>query len=256
MLIAMSGLLSTPLAAQTVQGRLLNAQTDEPIDLGILTLFTTDGDSVAVTATTPNGHFSLTAPEPGSYLLRASAFGYAEREEGVFELGDEGRVEIEFRITPRPFELEGILVSTDRPTPNHPLVRNGFVDRYRRGLGYFVTPRDLERTVYRDTESLLQFIPGVRVVASRTSNVAGRAVVPGPSSDQVWMRNAWGPCAPTVYVDGVRTHYAPDTGETLSDVLSIHLIAAAEIYSRPPQVPPEYGGPMGNKCGVIVFWTK
>lgn len=255
-LLGMFTLLSSPLASQTIGGRLLDAQTGQPIDLGILTLFTTDGDSVAVTATTPDGGFSLTAPEPGSYRIRASAFGYAEREEGIFDLQEDGRREIELRLPSRPLELEGILVSTDRPTPDHPLIRNGFVDRYRRGRGYFITPRDLERTVYRNTESLFQFIPGVRVVAPEIWNVEGRRVVPMAASERVLMGNAWGGCTPKIYVDRVWTPYAPDAGERLSDVLPLHSIEAVEVYPKLHQIPPEYGGATGNKCGVILFWTK
>lgn len=253
MLIVMFGLPS-PVASQTIGGRLLDAQTGQPIDLGVLVLITADGDSVAMTATRPDGRFSLTAPEPGDYRLYATALGYAEREEGVFELGPGGRLDIEFRISSRPIELEEILVSTDRPTASHPLVQSGFVDRHRRGMGHFITPRDLERTVYRDTESLFHFIPGVRVVATSVSSPGGASLE--LSSDQVMMRNAWGPCVPTVYVDGVRTPYQPDTGETLSEMLLVDQIEAVEVYSRAAQAPPRFGGATANDCGLIVFWTK
>lgn len=255
LVFAAFGLASSDLQAQTIRGRLLDAQNGQPIDLGILTLLTTDGDTVGLTATTPDGRFSLTAPEPGSFLLRASAFGYAEKEEGVFELGGGGRLDIEFRIASRPMELDDILVSTDRPPLSHPLVRNGFVERYRRGLGYFITPRDLERTVYRDSESLFHVMPGVQVVTSSRSTVRGRSVL-GPSTDRVLMRNARGSCAPTVFVDGIRTQYQPATGETLSLMVPIDWLEAVEVYPRPSQIPLEYGGPAGNNCGVIVFWTK
>lgn len=246
---------ASPLAAQTIEGRLLDADSGRPIDLGILILLTEEGDTVRMAASTADGRFSVTAPEPGSFLVRASAFGYAEREEGVFELGEGGRLDVEFRIAPRPMELDGILVSTDRPAPSHPLVRNGFVERYRRGIGHFITPRDLERTVYLDTESLFHFIPGVRIVTRSRSTVNGRTVL-GPTTERVLMRNSWGSCAPTVYVDGIRTQLAYGTGERLSHLVRIGWIEAVEIYTRPAQVPAEYGGPTGNDCGLIVFWTE
>jgi hypothetical protein len=249
------GLTSVDARAQTIRGRLLDVETGEPVDLGILVLLTLEQDTVTMTASTPDGRFSLAAPDPGSYLLRASALGYAEKEEGVFELGEGGRLNVEFRIVPRPMELEGILVSIDGPTRNHPLVRNGFVERYRRGLGHFITPRDLERTVYPDTESLFHLIPGVRVVTSNRSTVGGRSLQ-GPLTERVLMGSPRGRCVPTVYIDGARTPYRPGTGETLSSLLQVDWVAAVEVYSRPVQVPVEYGGPTGNLCGLIVFWTK
>ena len=246
---------TSPLHAQTIRGRLLDAQNGRPIDLGILVLLTLDQDTVTLTASNRDGRFSLTAPEPGTFLLQASAFGYGPRQEGEFELGEGGVIDLDFRIPALAIALEEILVSTDRPTASHPLVQNGFVDRYRRGFGHFITPRDLERTVYRDAESLFHLIPGVRVVPSGRVSIGGRTLV-GPSTDRVLMRNAWGSCTPTVYVDGIRTKYRPDAGERLSDLVLVDWLAAVEVYARPAQTPAEYGGPTGNLCGVIVFWTK
>ena len=247
-------LVGCPLTAQTIEGRLLDADSGRPIDLGVLILITEEGDTVRMAASTPDGRFSVTAPEPGSFLLRASALGYAEREEGVFELGPGSRVGVELRIAPRPMELDGILVSTDQPAARHPLVLNGFVERYRQGIGHFITPRDLERTVYRDTESLFHFIPGIRVVSQSRSTVQGRTVL-GPTTERVLMRNAWGSCVPRMYVDGVLTGYSAEMGERLSNVVDIGWIEAVEIYTRPAQVPARYGGVTRNDCGVIVFWT-
>lgn len=260
LLVPITALALVPptLSAQTIQGRLLDVDSGEPINLGILALLTMDGDTVTMTASDANGLFSMTAPEPGAFLLRASAWGYAEREDGAFELGEDSRMDIELRIAPRPMELDEILVPIDRPLTDHPLVRNGFVRRYQRGFGHFLTPRDLERTVYRDTEALFYFVPGVRVVTSQRATVGGRSVL-GPSTDRVLMRDPFrgGWCMPGVIMDGVRTQYSPGTGQTLSFVVPIGWIEAVEIYRRPAEVPAEYAGVANSvECGVIVFWTK
>lgn len=251
-------LTSSSLQAQTIRGRLLDVQTGQPIDLGILVLLTADGDTVGMTASTPDGRFTFTAPDPGSFLLQAWAFGYSRRQEGVFELGEGGEMEIEFRISPLAIALEGMIVSVDRPRPNHPLIRNGFVRRYQLGLGHFITPRDLERTAHFNTASLFRFVPGMRVVTSSESTAGGGRVL-GPATDRVLMRDPFGGgyCAPAVIIDGVRTRYSPGTGETLSLLVPIGWVDAVEIYRRPAEIPPEYAGAANLEgCGVIVFWTK
>jgi len=206
---------ATAASAQTLDGRLLDADSGAPIDLGILVLLTTEGDTVALTATDPAGGFTLSAPEPGAFLLRASAFGYTEKEDGVFELGEGGRMELEFRLASRAIDIEGILVTTERPAPGHPLIRNGFVDRYQRGFGHFISPRDLERTVFADTEALFHFVPGVRVVSTTTSAPGGGAL--GIEIDRVVMRGPFGGwCSPTVFMDGVRVSSTAGTTRTAS----------------------------------------
>lgn len=251
------GLAPPPLVAQTVAGRLLDADSGQPIDLGVLVLLTEEGDTAGLTASTADGRFTIAADEPGSFTLMASAWGYAEREEGLFELGEDTRIDIEFRIPPRPMDLEGILVSVDGPVSNHPLIRNGFVRRYQQGRGHFITPPDMRRTVYRDTESLFYFIPGVRVAPSMRYVTGGRAML-GPSTETILMRDPFdgGWCTPHVYVDGIPTQYRPATGATLSQLAPVGWIEAVEIYSRLSEVPPEYGRTSSRPCGVIVFWLK
>lgn len=246
------------LQAQTVSGRVLDVETGQPINLGILTLLDADGDTVRMTATTSDGRFSLTPAEPGNFLLQVSAFGYAARQEGEFELGEGGRLDVELRLTPLALTLDDIIVSVERPRPNHPLIQNGFVRRYQRGFGHFITPRDLERTAYFNTAALFTFVPGMRVVTSVESSVRGRRVL-GPAEDRVLMRDPFdgGWCAPAVVIDGVRTQYSPGTGETLSLIMPIGWIEAVEIYRRPAEIPSEYAGAANLEgCGVIVFWTK
>lgn len=255
--LGIMGVAPATLVAQTIGGRLLDADSGQPIDLGVLVLLTEEGDTAGLTASTADGRFSIAADEPGSFTLLASALGYAQREEGVFELGEDSRIDIEFRIPPRPMDLEGILVPTDAPVSSHPLIRNGFVRRYQRGLGHFLTPPDMQRTVYRDTESLFYMIPGVRVAPSMRYVMGGRAML-GPSTETVLMRNPFesGWCTPKVFVDGIRTQYRPGIGGTLSDLVPVGWIEAVEIYSRLSQVPPEYSAMEGKPCGVILFWLK
>jgi outer membrane receptor for Fe3+-dicitrate len=122
------------------------------------------------------------------------------------------------------------------------------VERYQRGLGHFLTPYDLQRTVYRDTESLFHSIPGVRVVPLRNAFAIG---------DRVLMRGLMGGwCTPTVFIDGIRMEYDPQSGATLSLLAPIDWLGAVEVYRRTAEVPLQYGITTMGGCGVILFWTK
>ena len=245
-LLVAGALTPSPLAAQSIRGRLLDSESGRPIDLGILALLTLDADTVDLAATTPDGSFTLSAPEPGTFLVHASAFGYTPRQEGEFELGVGGRLDVEFRIAPLALALDDMIVSVDRPRPNHPLIRNGFVTRYQQGLGRFITPRDLERTVFANTEAIFSFVPGVRVSLSQGFATEDRVTVRGP----------FGWCRPTVYVDGVRTAYRPEAGATLSSLAPVGWIEAVEIYRGPLENPPQYPAVGDPPCGVILIWLK
>lgn len=240
------------LTGQTLDGRLLDLESGAPIDLGVLVLLTADGDTVAMTASDPAGRFTLTASGPGAYMLLASAWGYTPKEDGAYELGPGEPMEIEFGLAPRAFELEGILVTTERPPPDHPLIRNGFVERYQLGLGHFISPRDLERTVFPDTEALFHYVPGVRIVSTTLSARGGEAL--GIEIERLVMRGPFGGwCTPTVFMDGQRVPYRPQDGMTLSELVPLPWIQAVEIYRNVAAVPPGFG-PTGE-CGVLVFWT-
>ena len=121
------------------------------------------------------GAFSLTAPEPGSFLLLAGALGYHETPAGVFELGRDGVVTVRYGLSPRPLPLDELVVSLDRPTLEHHLVRRGYVRRFQRGLGVFVTPYMIERSAARSTEQLVAGLPGIRVGSAYSAPRPGPA---------------------------------------------------------------------------------
>jgi hypothetical protein len=253
-------------AAQTINGTLMDLQTDQPIPLGLVLMFTESGDSVTSAVTDVRGGFSLSSPSPGNFLLLAGALGYREAPAGTFELGEDGVLQVEYRLAPEPLPIDALVVSLDRPVQAHRLVGNGFVRRFQRGLGAFVTPHDIEESSATSTEQLLTHIPQVRVGAVRIARPVGTnewTVYPRPDvGETVQIRSPVGGwCTPTVYVDGVRTFYESDAqsyaqGVTLSTLAPLGTVEAMEVYRRPAEIPPEYSvGPTSN-CGVLVVWTK
>lgn len=259
-------MLAPPVSAQTINGTLIDLQSDQPIPLGLVIMFTESGDSVTSTVTDVAGSFSVSSPTPGSFVLLAGALGYRETPAGAFELGDGGVMEVEYRLAPEPMPIDALVVSLDRPVQAHRLVSNGFVRRFQRGLGAFVTPHDIEESTARSTEGLLTHIPGVRVTEVRIAReVAGGewTIYPRPDvGEVVQIRGPGGGwCTPTVYVDGVRTFYDTDMTSyaqalTLSTVTPLGSVEAIEVYRRPAEIPVEFSPGPQSDCGVLVVWTK
>ena len=244
-----------PALAQTIDGTLMEAGSDRPISLGLVIMMTTQGDSVTSAVTDSQGRFSLRAEEPGEFLLIASAFGFKETRAGLFELGRDGHMDIEFRVGAQAMPIDGILVELQRPSIQHQLIRNGYVRRLQRGLGVFITPYDIEKSGAISTPDLFRNIPGVavRMVGGGLSAHLG---------ESVQFASAMGYCTPTMYVDGQRLTPQVVAAQPLGMLLPLGDIDAVEVYRRPAEVPIEYAGTVSSRdsdpgaCGVIVVWTR
>ncbi|NNF13251.1 MAG: TonB-dependent receptor plug domain-containing protein [Gemmatimonadetes bacterium] len=241
--------------AQTITGTLMEVETSQPISLGLVIMMTEDGDSITSTVTNGQGQFTVESEEAGSFVLLASAFGFKETAAGVFELGQDASMDVQFRIAAAPMPIEGILVSLQRPVLEHNLVRNGFVRRVTRGLGRFITPAQIERSSARTAADLLRGVPGVHITRPG-------GAINAFQGEMVRMVSQNDYCAPTIFLDGARI--APNmTSDTPLDALApLQTIDAIEVYRRPSEVPIEYGmTSSGNNtgrgpCGVLVIWTK
>lgn len=253
--VAVSLLLGGPVhtvQAQTINGTLMEVDSDQPISLGLVLMLSESGDSITSTVTDSRGRFSVSADEPGSFLLIASAFGFKETAAGVFELGENGAMDIEFRIAAAPMPIDGLLVSLQRPVLEHNLVRNGFVRRITRGRGRFITPADIEKSSATNTADLFRGIPGVHLTNPPGGMIGARNVVRMVSQNDY--------CAPTIYLDGARISSGMAADMAIDDLAPLQTLDAVEVYRRPSEIPIEYGmtGSGGGRgpCGVLVLWTK
>lgn len=249
-LIAGSSVATEAASAQTVRGQLLDSETGFPVPLGLVMMFTEAGDSVTSTVADEVGRFTVASDQPGDFVLIANALGYEETPAGVFELGLDGELMVDYHISPRPLAIDEIIVSLDRPTRIHHLIRNGFIRRYQRGLGIFVTPHQIENAVVASTEELLRGYPGLRL-----SSVQGGITSRPDIGEIVEVRTATGWCVPNVYIDGIRVNYTPGAGFTLSNYVNLYDLEAVEVYRRGAEIPVEYSS-MGGGCGVVVLWSK
>jgi len=233
--VAMCGLSPTSLRAQTIRGTLVERDSNRPIYLGSVTLYTEAGDSVTSTITNRMGRFEVTSPDPGSFLLLAAALGHRETTVGVFELGEGGEISVEFRIPIEALPLEGFLVEADRMAER--LERNGFNRRMQMGLGRFITPADIEQSPALRSNDLFVGMLGMVLTGL----------------DRLMMLRGGILCAPKIWVDGF---LQPGDRQSLEDIVWLESIAAVEVYRPRVEQPLHYGGGNNTGCGVVLFWTK
>lgn len=104
--LLLASLLALPARAQTVQGRAVDRETQQPVADAAVVLVDAEGDAVARGRTRPDGTFRLTAPRPGEYRLTASRLGYRTMLSAVVPLAEGQVVDVEARIAPSPVVLD------------------------------------------------------------------------------------------------------------------------------------------------------
>jgi carboxypeptidase family protein len=244
----------TESAAQTVRGLVFDAVTGDPVPLATISLLSERGERVASVLTSDEGFFSIDADGEGRFLVRSVALGYRPAREGPIELKEDGLHVVEFRMTPAPVDLEGLVVEGERSgSVGNNLTQRGFWERYEEGRGQFLTPTEVLASDAVFTPQLLRSLdhiyerfdqpPWLVWPELRRANGLGR-----------------GPCSPRIYVDNVWVNrpgfgYA-GTGLGLDDIVPLDRVQAVEVYWGPFQAPMKYQGTtMDNDCGVLLFWT-
>ena len=226
------------LAAQAIRGKLLDQYTNNPIPGATITLVTPQNAPVGRTAkTAPDGSFSITAPVPGTYRLRADVAGYVTATTPAIDLIPGDQLNITWRLLAGALQLRPIAItSNDRPNSSK---LSGFEQRMKtHGFGYFITRDKIDQMRPFSVTDLLRTVPGLQVIPSmRTFGNVVRTIEG---------------CTPAVYLDGSRF---PLMGESIDDIVNPMALEGIEVYTHAVEVPAEFQGPFAN-CGVIALWTK
>ena len=223
--------------AQTIRGKLLDQYTNQPIPGATITLITPTNAPVGPTVKTGNdGGFSIRAPAPGIYRLRAELSGYLSAMTPAIELGSGDEIDITWRLLAGEVQMRPVaIVANNRRTSGR---LSGFYDRaQRKGFGYFITSDDIQKRGPFFVSDLLRTVPGLEVL-------------PSPRGFGNIVRTIEG-CQPTVYLDGVRF---PLLGESIDDIVSPSQLEGIEVYTHPAEVPAQFAD--ARSCGVIALWTK
>lgn len=250
-------LFSTDLSAQAIRGRLVEADTGEPIMLARILLLQGSGQIVDETVTDESGYFSVASEAPGSFFLRAERLGYSSRLDGVFELGQDGVLTVEFRLERNPVTLDTLDVSVERQDVSLELM--GFYERQRIGFGKFLGPEEIERKPAVKTTDLLRMIPRVRIkefgFGLPPGAPGGRRIPQHRSAvtiaGSVSVRGE--ACYPVVLIDGIIV--SKEQPADLDSLISPSDIRGIEVYRGQAEMPLTLPSAW-NSCGAIVLWTR
>jgi hypothetical protein len=189
--------------------------------------------------TTASGAFSLSGLPGGTQVLEVTALGYQPGRQTVdLKPGGGRRAEI-------------VLGKTVQRLPSIEVVgkvgddQASFLDRARRGFGYFMTEDDIRKRNPVIFEDLMRTVPGMQVVP------VGQGYRIISSRGQV---DALGDCQPAYFVDGAPFYVDASNGDPFP--VSPIEILAIEVYAGTAGVPIEFQRANSGSCGVIVIWTK
>jgi hypothetical protein len=113
--LVLAAAAAAPAHAQTVQGRAVDRETQQPIADASLVLMDAEGNAVVSGRSGADGSFSLTAPRAGEYRLTASRIGYRNMLSSAVSLGEGQVVQVEARIAPQPVAMDTALARADGP---------------------------------------------------------------------------------------------------------------------------------------------
>ena len=234
-------LVSTPLAAQSVRGHVVDQTTEAPIVGASVLLLTDDGAVRMGTISGDSGQYVVQAPGPGIYKFRVDAPGYNTYNSPAFRVWEAQSVLMDMRMWSVAV-LPAVTVTAEAEEREVGIIQ-GFYERQENGRGFFLTREDIEQQGSTRFTDLLRNRPGMRVVP-----------LSGSTGYTVRFRGAGSArCPPMLWVDNVR--WGPiDLGGGPDRELFPSELEAIEAYS-PSQVPIEFSS-RGSQCGVVAAWTK
>ncbi|HXV87145.1 MAG TPA: carboxypeptidase regulatory-like domain-containing protein [Gemmatimonadales bacterium] len=258
-----------PLWGQAIRGRLIEAETNQPIPQAQVALLASTGNAVAVAQSNLEGRFALRAPRPGAYRVQVRRLGFQPRWVPI-DVGGDG-VELDVRLAPIPVTLDPVVIEADLNLRY--LERVGFYHRQIGDFGHFITRDEIESRRATRITDVLSMVPGVRLLPDGTR--LGRMLLQFRNAQSTF----GGICEPRVFVDGliaIRGSSKPvvmtpgggiidelnqedprSPEPAVDDVVDPRDIEAIEVYRSGAAVPAQFGG-MGpyTRCGVVVVWTR
>src|SRR5690348_6462149 len=159
------GVHATPLAAQTVRGRVVDARTGEGVPEAVVTALAASGNRRTGQARTDaSGGFKLAMRAAGEVRLRVERSGYRETLTDPTPVGARDTVEVEVSVSVAPLTIAPLRVTARvEPPRRRSLELTGFYDREKRGFGTFLRREEIERHGDYNLANALTRVPGVAI---------------------------------------------------------------------------------------------
>ena len=237
---------------QEIRGSVVDAESAEPVVLAYVGLLAPGREFVVAALADERGRFSVRAPAPGAYFLYVARDGYRPLLDGLFELGEDGVLELSVGMTPAPIPVDPVIVEVSGRGVD--LAAVGFYERQASGLGHFVTREEIERSAVEALTDALVGVPGLRVYAPGVDPLVPTGVL----NPEILVRRGTEWCLPALYLDGVAVArgggQAGGDAVRPDDYVDPSEVDAVEIYTHPAETPPRFEATGG--CGVVLIWTR
>lgn len=217
MVVALLWTASAPaaLTAQTITGRLLDADTKDPIPGASVLLLDLEDRPLRLVLTDRYGRFSLEPAGAGRFRLRAERIGYRTATSAPFHVSRTDAVEVEFRLSIEAVALAPMTVVSRK----HP---------HLEGVGFYVT-------------DVLRQLRGVRARSRVARELASITLRRG--------------CTPDIFVNGVPFRGLAGALDLDDRVSASTLVGVEVFTGFPLPMPYYERTPGAAVCGVIVLWT-
>jgi hypothetical protein len=231
-------------------GRVFDAQSRAALAGAELVIASKDRRATADST----GGYRFSELPGGVYAIAVRRLGYQQLTQDISVIvGAES--ETDFRLT-RVVTLDTVESKAAAPKYISPALR-GFEERKKMGNGYFLDEAFMRKSDDRQLANTLRRIPGVQIVASRTSAfvASGRT---GGSGEAGAMRSPAGNkvCFVSVYLDGLAIYTGPPLVPPDMNKLYVRDIAAAEFYPGSAALPVQFSAIKSSDCGVLLLWTR
>ncbi|HWP38668.1 MAG TPA: carboxypeptidase regulatory-like domain-containing protein [Gemmatimonadales bacterium] len=248
-LSGLGSVFAPQLAAQIVQGQVIEGANNQVVTSGMVALLDEDGEPIARVRVARDGTFSLAAPAAGRYVVRFEAPGYLTTLTEPIEIRGGTTVAITVRASAMtPTDLDTVFVRGE-PVP---IRLAPFYERRARGFGEFFTREDMERRDVKEVSDVLRYSSGFNVVPNPDflRGASPREFVIVNRRLSIAQQTI---CPPLIFIDGVYAGSANDVD--VDGYFDGTWLDAVEAYAGAATVPPEFNR-LGADCGVIVLWSR
>jgi hypothetical protein len=233
--------------AQIVRGRVVRADTEQPLADVLVRLRFPDGRQAAAAETDSAGMFRMQAPRLGLFSLSAERIGMAPVSTGEVRLNLSEELEVELAMSEQPLPLDPLVVKGREGIDIGFLA--GYYDRIDRnerlGTGHVLTRDRIEERAALDVADLLRELPGISVVqgARQVQSILFRG-------------GARGECVPRVFINGIPQNRGGAAGDlaVVDETVRPYDLEGLEVYRGVSEMPAEYYD--DTRCGVILLWTR
>jgi hypothetical protein len=250
-----AGVLSaTPLAAQTVRGRVLDAATGEGVAAAAVQARSADGHDMGRARTAADGSFAIQLRAAGTVRIQAERTGYRTTLTDTTPVAPREAVEVEVRLSATALAMEPLRVTARvEPPKRRNLELSGFYQRERMGIGEYVRREDIE---LRPSQNLAQVLQRVQGTAIQYQGAKQYVYFPRNGAPALVQQARGAPrntCLPRLFVDGTRVTY--DAQNDINSVVNPGQVEGIEVFRGPSEIPAQYND-SNSMCGVILIWTR